>query len=283
MEFIPWALLLKILGWKVIYDVHEDNLLGIMQKEYLPKPARKILYYFVFMLEGLAKKCFVIIIAEKCYKKRFPESVMILNYPLITDKVNKNYTESDSGDEFNLIYTGCISTDRGAFLVLDLLKLIPEVKLTMVGRCAKKLREEMEEYAGDAGKRLELLTDETFVPFDTIKHFYTSRAWAAGLAVFPQTPHYYEKELTKFYEYMIYGIPVIASNFPVWEKLIVGNNAGIVVDPADKELDKAAILKFLNDKELRRKISDSGYSTVYEKFNWLGEEQKLFSVYSEIQ
>ena len=58
-------------------------------------------------------------------------------------------------------------------------------------------------------------------------------AWTAGLALFPDTPHYREKELTKFFEYMAAGLPIICSDFPVWRELVERHRLGLCVDPED--------------------------------------------------
>ena len=59
--------------------------------------------------------------------------------------------------------------------------------------------------------------------------------WLAGLAIFPPNPHYYEKELTKFFEYMGAGLPIVCSDFPAWRTLMAETGAGICVDPQDPE------------------------------------------------
>ncbi|MCE7896768.1 MAG: glycosyl transferase, partial [Gammaproteobacteria bacterium PRO8] len=52
------------------------------------------------------------------------------------------------------------------------------------------------------------------MPFSEITKAYLEGGWRWGLALFPDTPHYRDKELTKFFEYMSFRIPIICSDFP---------------------------------------------------------------------
>src|SRR5690625_6021755 len=62
-----------------------------------------------------------------------------------------------------------------------------------------------------------------------------SHNWLAGIALFPPTEHYMKKELTKFFEYMNAGLPIICSHFPQWKTFIDKYNCGIAVDPYDED------------------------------------------------
>ena len=51
------------------------------------------------------------------------------------------------------------------------------------------------------------------------------------------------------FEYMSSGIPIIASNFPLWKELIEGNNCGIVVDPQNATEISIAIQYLIDNTE----------------------------------
>ena len=138
IELIPLCILMRLTGWKIIYDVHEDNKLSFRQKKYLPIYLRYFFSRLAVFIEVLAKKLFYIIIAEKIYKKRFPNSVMVLNYPVHNEKDNLNVRTNFK--RINILYTGTVSEDRGALLFLDVLKNIPNAYLTVVGKCDERLK-----------------------------------------------------------------------------------------------------------------------------------------------
>ena len=78
------------------------------------------------------------------------------------------------------------------------------------------------------------------------------------------------------------GIPVIASNFPLWKNIIEGNNCGICVDPTNPS-QIAVAMNFLKENPEEAKImGDNGRKAVLEKFNWENEEKKLIELYNTI-
>lgn len=237
-EFLPFAILLRLLGWRVIYDIHEDNFLGVLQKPHIPGFARHLIAYLVAAVEQFAVCLLTPVIAEKAYLKRFPRGTTILNYLKADELVPSSGPEPQDTElprgktgVKRLLYTGSISIDRGAFNHVDLLKVLPDYELYMIGRCERDLESKLVERAGDASSRLHLIVHEDGIPYAEIEKYYRMGGWDWGLAVFPKTDHYYEKELTKFFEYMFYRIPILCSNFPVWKSLIERNGVGITISP----------------------------------------------------
>ena len=57
-ELIFLGLLLKIMGKKVIYDVHEDVSTQILHKEWIPKKMRKIVSFIVGNIENFSIRFF---------------------------------------------------------------------------------------------------------------------------------------------------------------------------------------------------------------------------------
>jgi glycosyltransferase involved in cell wall biosynthesis len=238
-EFLPFGILLRILGYQVVYDIHEDNLLGNRQKYHLPAIVRVGAAYGIATMELLASRLLTIVIAENVYSRRFPRGIRVLNYLKSGELVDANGKEEIEPSKAigsgvrSMIYTGTVSEDRGAFLHVELMRSLPSHELHVVGRCDDNLREQLILRAGEAIDRLHLKVSAVGIPYGEIEAYYRSRKWDWALAVFPFTRHYFEKELTKFFEYMFYRIPIVCSDFPVWRRLVERARGGICVDPGN--------------------------------------------------
>lgn len=277
-EIVIIGLLLRLFGWKVVYDVHEDNLLAIQHKDYLPPVFKMVIKPVVAGMEFLASLSFTLVLAERVYQKRFQRGITVLNYPMFYG--NDSLPDEFDGESgvFRCLYTGTISVGRGALNHVRLLHILDDVEIWMVGKCSNELHAELIELAGENKNRLHLVTTEKGVSFDEIRKYYMMGKWGCGLALFPYSPHYYEKELTKFFEYMYYGIPIIASDFPVWSLLLSANNAGITIS---EEMDKGNLQRCLDailiiDRVQLKRVAVGKYS-------WESQLRKLIDIYCMLQ
>ena len=278
-ELIPMMLLIRIIRQSpVIYDVHEDYRTSFLHKTYLPIVFRKLMSRAIASIENIAQKAFIIILAERYYIERFPRGIIILNYPQIIINEKKDVSPSCPYRR-RILYTGGVSEARGALIHANLVHLVPSLHVYLIGKCSHRLAVQLKDIAKPHQDRLHLEGIDYPVPFERIKAYYSVGGWAAGLALFPSSDHYYQKELTKFFEYMIEGIPVLASNFPVWRDLIEGNKCGLCVDPLNSQ-EIAEVIKHLiaNPKEAQ-KMGENGRRAAMERYNWELEAKKLLQLY----
>lgn len=293
-EFIIFAFLLKLINrCKVIYDIHENYSEEILIKDWIPsKFLRKIISKsFDFIERILVKKFDALILAEEVYYKRFQnlneKVIFIFNYPLLNNlnisfkKFNKNK------DHFNLIYSGFISEDRGIWNILKSFKILLEkrkdVKLFLVGYFTNlNLLKKVKHYLIDnkIDKFVILIGGDKFIKREKIDRIY--KFMDLGLVVFPYIKYYYEKLPTKFFEYMMFEIPIIASNYFRWKEFLEKNECGIAVNPDNYYEIAEKIDKILSDINLLKRMGSNGKSLVLEKYNWNIEKEKLISLYKEL-
>lgn len=288
-ELIPFGLLLRLVGRRVIYDIHEDYITSISQKRYLPRLLRKPLARVFGWFENLSSKAFRLVLAERYYSRRFPTGTLILNYPRLdffrfddSAPVNQDDLQNAQPALRRLIYTGRVTVDRGALIYARMVSEIPDIEVTVVGYCPPALAEQMRATAGQGASRLKIIGEGRFVPFEEIAAIYRSGLWTAGLAIFPRTPHYVQKELTKFFEYMAAGIPIICSNFPVWRELVAENEVGVCVDPDDIRSIRMAIDALTADRNRAVEMGKRGRDLVSKRFNWEVEGRKLVEFYDNL-
>jgi glycosyltransferase involved in cell wall biosynthesis len=84
------------------------------------------------------------------------------------------------------------------------------------------------------------------------------------------------------FEYMSSGIPVIASNFPLWRDIIEGNQCGICVDPLDPRAIAAAIDFLVTHPQPAKAMGENGRRAVLEKYNWTVQANRLTDFYGAI-
>ena len=299
-ELIVTGLLLRLFTRaRVVYDVHEDYKTSIRQKHYLSKGIAAVIAGIFAFFETAAAKCFRLVLAEKYYSERFPKGLQVLNYPVISAggldssitpgqgsvgeaKHDQPLSPAGAPDTRSLLYTGIIAEDRGALLHAELLSYLPDIDVYMVGFCRKALARRLEEITAGFRERFHLEGEDEFVHPARIHYYYQHKKWLAGLAIFPPTSHYMKKELTKIFEYMYAGIPVICSDFPVWRELVQGVGAGVLVDPFDRRAITEAVEYLAAHPAEAEAMGQKGKEAVLRQYNWAIEEEKLIDLYRQL-
>lgn len=277
-ELLPAAWALKNKDNVVIYDVHEDYVTSIMQKEYLGQTAKRLVAAGYKTMEKFFTKRMGISLAEKYYQDTYPDGVTILNYPTVNETFINH--EQNGEVENSVLYTGNVSHVRGALHHGRLPQIDPTLTVHLIGKCPSGLAAEMQAEAGNHKDRLKIEGIDSFVEKEDIEKKYLERNWLAGIALFPPTEHYMQKELTKFFEYMNAGLPVICSDFPVWKTFVEKYACGIAVDPEDDVAVKAALDYLRKHPEDAARMGENGKKAVWEELNWFTQEQKLVRWYS---
>ena len=112
-----------------------------------------------------------------------------------------------------------------------------------------------------------------------------SQLYASSVAglVLLQEGKGFEKSLPiKLFEYMSASLPLICSDFPLWQEIVDEYGCGFVVNPSDTEAISCAMSKIIADPLLARKMGEEGRKAIVEKYNWSIEAQKLVSLYEEL-
>lgn len=284
---LPWALLLRLLtGRPVVYDVHEDNTTGIRAKPYLPGWTRRLVAGAVDRLERFAAGFLEIVIAERYYAQRFPRATPVLNYPaeetlaeLLAIPPATPAPGSATNDPVRLLYTGTTSELRGALVMARLARALPPASLVrVVGRCDPALARAMRAIEPDAS-RLEIIGVGEHLPFERIVACYRE-PWTAALALFVRDPHVVQKEPTKLFEYMAAGLPILASDFPVWRALIEDAGLGICVPVEDDAAVVAAAQALHADIARRGTMGRRGREAARTRYRWSSQEAELLGLYA---
>lgn len=275
-ELIIIGLLLHILGKSVIYDIHEDNKAFISIKSYLPSWIRSSAAFVYDIVERISARFFTVIIAEKYYIKRFPHGHKVLNYPIVSAY---RYPQMKTTGRDGVIYLGNITIDRGALVYADIVNRIDDLDVHLVGRCTEQLAEQLFAIAGSHKNRLQLTGVDQYVDHDRMLDYLLRGDWIAGLALAPPDPYIYEKELTKFFEYMMAGIPILCSQFRHWVSFVEDNGVGITAKSTDINDIVERLLWLKDNPSERSKMGMQGREWVENELNWNTQESNLLNIY----
>jgi glycosyltransferase involved in cell wall biosynthesis len=104
----------------------------------------------------------------------------------------------------------------------------------------------------------------------------------AGLVTLHPTPAYLEAYPVKMFEYMAAGLPVIASDFPLWRSIITKEQCGLLVDPLDPKALAKAMRWVLENPVEAEAMGRRGREAVLTTYNWDAEAAKLKVLYRKI-
>lgn len=280
-ELIPIGLLLKLKGKKVIYDVHEDVPQQILSKEWIWKPIRKLVSNLVNSVEKLADKFLTAIVsATPAIDNKFnnKNSIAVQNFPLLNE-LNRLEVSEDKSEKNIITYVGGISEIRGIKEMIQAVEYLPEkykTKFLLAGNfSSNSLKKKAKKLNGWDRVEFQGWIDREQVAENLAKA-------KVGLVCFHPAPNHMNAQPNKMFEYMSAALPVIASNFPLWEEIIEGNNCGINVEPQNpKEIAEAIQYIFEHPKEAKQ-MGRNSRKAVEEKYNWSIEEKKLLDLYQKI-
>lgn len=285
-ELLPFGLLLRMNGKRVIYDIHEDMPKDILSKHYLPSWCRPLISRMVEGLESFACTRFsALVTVTPSIADRFQvlnrRTVVVHNFPYADELIRSEIDIPWEKRRQSVTYVGGITVQRAIREMVSAMALLPDslpATLELAGI-------ENADEADSAALRLDpgwkrvrhhgLLDQPT-----TFKLLHQVRA---GLVLFHPEPNHVEAMPQKIFEYMGAGLPVIASDFPLWRRIIGDAGCGIFVDPTSPEQIAKAIQYVLAHPFEAELMGRRGRDAVVERFNWKTEAIKLVSLYKELE
>lgn len=280
-ELIPAGILLKAHGKRVVYDVHEDVPRQVLVKSWIPRFLRGLTSVSAALMERLASPLFDgIVAATPIIARRFPKrkTVTLHNFPILTE-LRPSDGPAYKSRAPQVVYAGGISELRGLREMIESLALVDpklDVRLKIAGDLpGEPLLSEMRGLRGS--ERVEFVGWQSRPQIAEL--LKTARI---GIVVLHPIQNYLESYPVKLFEYMASGLPVVASNFPIWRSIVQEARCGILVNPLEPKSIADAIAWLLANPDEAEKMGRRGQRAIEQKFNWEHESTKLMSLYKAI-
>lgn len=278
-ELMFIGLALRLLGKKVVYDVHEDIVKQIYYKKWIKWTfVRAILSKIIKYTEKFCTLFFskVVVVTDDIAVK-FPKNktVLIRNFPIV-ELIDKQTTDQSKEKNITrLIYAGGLTEVRGIKEIITSLQYIhQEIELLLLGPW------ESDEYlhvcesinSWNKVKYIGKLSLEEVYPY--------IKSSDIGLSLLYPARNYITSLPVKAFEYMACEKPMIMSDFNYWKDIFEG--VALFCDPMNPKEIAICIKQLIDDKSKSFELGNKGRKLILEKFSWESESMRLIEMYNQL-
>ncbi len=268
----------KIARVPLVYDAHEIStdregyksfrgLVGWLEKKLMPKAAGTIT-----TTEARAK------FFARAYGIHRP--LVLQNRPRLVKVTGSSRIRDELGltEPWPIVlYQGGLQPGRGLPRLVEAAASVPNAYFVFIGggRQAAELHE--------LTTKLELGERVRFIPTVPLAELpsYTASADIGVQPIENTCLNHFTTDSNKLFEYVIAGLPVVASQLPEIGKVVRHHDLGLLVPPADTAALANAIQCLVNDVELRSYYRAKAEQAAL-SLNWETQEQALVELYERI-
>jgi hypothetical protein len=319
-ELIPLGFALRARGRTVVFDAHEPLPDQILAKHWIPRRLRPVVAWATRLLVGAAGRgTSAVVAASPLVAGVYAGArnlVTVNNFPILArDGAERPLPEGARADEGaragedgarsedraggvggteeedrlrvvaygerprGMVYVGGISDLRGLSCMLEVARIAGRrhgEKLTLIGPFTPPELEARLNEPDLAG----VVDYVGVLPPDAARRVIGEAKVGLILQLGPEA---YKKNLpTKMFEYMAEGLPVVASDFPVWRAILAEADAGVVVDPEDGAAAAEAVSRLLADPAAAAAMGERGRRAVHTTYSWETEARTLLALYADL-
>jgi glycosyltransferase involved in cell wall biosynthesis len=259
-------------GTAVVYDAHELW----PDRNLRPEPR-----WWLLACEALFVRCahrtitaspgYADVIARRY---RVPRPEVVRNIPDLPDPPSPS--QAPEG-EATFVYVGAVTRNRGIEVSIRALAQTPGARLRLLGPSSVSYRAELERLAADEGAADRVDFAGAVPPGEVIDSL---RGATAGLSLIQPACLSYELSLpNKLFEYVLAGLPVLASDLPVMGAFVTEHRVGLVArpdDPSDVAAKLAELMRPERNRELRAAVAETAA-----ELSWERESSLLGDTYAE--
>ena len=263
---------------KVVFDLHENYWVSILDKYYLPKFLRKITQNLVnIYLSICLKKVDAIVTAWPKINEMIKTRAVttINNYPAHkTLEINKKLK-----GQVNFIFSGVISFERGLKEALELFQLFSKSNSSEMRIIGRFKSTEEEQFLNRKLKKIDNISYCEWLPQEKL---YKNMEWANfGFIYFHDIKNHRYSIPNKLFEYMQNGVIPLCSNLPFLSQFILKNNSGFSgnIYNYNENIQNIKNLSLLPTAYARML---NNIQSTSQKFVWENEYIKLNKLYNNL-
>jgi glycosyltransferase involved in cell wall biosynthesis len=286
-ELLTLFPLLRPLGPRLVYDMHEYVGQAVAGKHYIPaslrRPAAWGTLFAQRMLASLADGVVGVVPEQFEQLGARPRlRVLLPNYPRFARFSHAApRTELAADDRLRLIYIGSLTRSRGVSLMLDVVRDAGEGVVLYLGGdfydpvfAAEVSQRVAEELRG----RVRLLGR---IPPSEVPHYLASAevVWVPSL---PTGQYRRPTVATKLFEGMACGLAALVSDLPGRAPVVAGERCGVLVPPT-VEGHLAGVRSLLAARSEIAAMGRRGREAVCGRYSWEVIEHRLVDFYAELR
>ncbi|WP_445157486.1 glycosyltransferase family 4 protein [Halomonas sp. E14] len=279
VNVLPTAwLAAKIARVPLVYDAHEIStdregyqafrgLVGWLEKKLMPRAAGTIT-----TTDARAK------FFARAYG--IPRPLVLQNRPRLVKVENSNRIREELGlvEPWPIVlYQGGLQPGRGLPRLVEAAASVPNAYFVFIG--GGRQAAELHELTAELG----LEERVRFIPTVALSELpsYTTSADIGVQPIENTCLNHFTTDSNKLFEYVIAGLPVVASQLPEIGKVVRNHDLGLLVPPGDTAALADAIRRLVESAELRAYYRAKAEQAA-ESLNWEAQEQALVELYERI-
>jgi glycosyltransferase involved in cell wall biosynthesis len=276
-ELLPAALCLRLAGYTVVYDAHEDLPRSIKSRRWLRQELLGVVSRFAEWTENACASAMSAVVGATPhiaarFAKRNRNVIAVCNYP---DLLNVPEMLNREPEPATFCYVGAISRHRG---IIEIVRATGNVgaKLLLAGPFGD------DQLQAQVAAMPEWQNVEYFGVLPHEQVWGLMRRSQAGLLFLHLVPNYVDSLPVKLFEYMAAGLPVLSSDYPGWPDIVKDNGIGLTCDPADAEAIAGLMRQILADPDRAQAMGSYAREAVVTRYSWKGEAEKLIDLYRKL-
>ena len=279
-ELMSVGLQLKRAGKRVVFDSHEDVPMQLLTKEYLPRWIRPVVKWVYEGIERRRLKHYdALVTVTPTIVERLSRinsrCVMVTNYPVYRDTP---HTWEERAERY-ICFAGGVDERYMHENIIESLRYT-RARYLLAGRsfmpAYMQRLQSMEMW-----NRVDY---QGVLPPDQVGELYAKADVGVVLLDYSPNVGYHKGTLgvLKMFEYMMAGIPVVATDFELWKEIVEGNDCGLCIDPHNVHAIADAVNYLIDNPDRARQMGENGRRAVKEQYNWASQEEILLGLYNTL-